>query len=284
MKKNKIYRIFIIPSMVGLIGFYIIPFLMSIFYSFTKGRYNNQFVGLKNYIDLMESESFRLAVFNTLKYIFIAIPTLLSIALIMALAFNYAIKKNFEYSKEILTANLISMVAPVASVILLVNILFSNYGYINGLLIDNGMSKVMWLSSDKAFWILFGLYIWHNCACCTLIFLSGLSQMDDSILEAASLDGANAWQRFINFTLIEIFPQIIFNTVIAIVGIFKLYRESYLLFGDYPDKSVYMIQNFLNNNFLKLNYQRLSSATVIFFVCIMVPIALAIHLYNKRRN
>ena len=56
------------------------------------------------------------------------------------------------------------------------------------------------------------------------------------------------------------------------MNIFKMYRESYLLFGDYPHKSVYMIQNFMNNNFQSVNYQRLSAASVLFFLLISVGI------------
>ena len=100
------------------------------------------------------------------------------------------------------------------------------------------------------------------------ILLSGLLSVPQDMLEAARVDGAGGPTLFFRFTLPHMLPFFSIGTVMNIIAAFKMYRESYLLMGMYPDRSVYMLQNFLNNHFVSLNYQRLSSATVMFVIAL----------------
>lgn len=284
IKKINIGFFFVLPSLIGLIMFYIIPFFMSIYYSFVRGIYSSKFVGLKNYIQLFKSDSFLLACGNTVKLILIAIPILLVLTLFMAVIIDYLIKKFYVFTYRILTFFMLSIATPMTAEVLFIKIFFSKYGIINGILVRYKLSNVLWLENDLVFWLMIFLYIWKNFAMSTLIFLAGISQIDKSLFEAAKIDGANCWIIFRYITLNRLLPYIGFNILFGIINVFKSYRESYLLFGDYPPKSIYMLQNFLNNNFYNLNYQRLSSATIVFFVAIFIPIVIFTKNYCKAKE
>ena len=138
-------------------------------------------------------------------------------------------------------------------------------------------SKTLYLQqSPYAFWILIALYLWKNCGYCTVILLSALAGIDRAQYEAARCDGAGVWTQIWRITFPQILSSLFFSAIIAIVGVFKIFRESYLLMGEYPHESVYMLQNFINNNMETLNYQRLSAASLTFLCILMVVIILFI--------
>lgn len=275
MKNLKLFKIILI----GYLCIYIYPFFVSMYYSFTNSLSSGRFAGIKNYIDLLRSEAFRLAAFNTIKYALIAIPVLMGISLLLALAFNFFLT-SFEskIADRLLGIDLFSMAIPVASIYLLICTLFGDYGVINDIFKKN----ILWFNSDYSFWIVLLIYIWNNCSYCTVIFLVGLNRIDKSIIEAAKIDGAGSVSIFFNIMAIEILPNLIFNIVISITGIFKMYRVSHMLFGDYPHESVYMIQNFLNNNFNNGNFSRLTAASITILLVLFIPIYLMLSFYKKR--
>lgn len=123
---------------------------------------------------------------------------------------------------------------------------------------------------------LLALYLWKNCGYCTVILLSALAGIDRAQYELARCDGAGVWTQIWRITFPQILSSLFFSAIIAIVGVFKIFRESYLLMGEYPHESVYMLQNFINNNMETLNYQRLSAASLTFLCILMVVIILFI--------
>ena len=82
-------------------------------------------------------------------------------------------------------------------------------------------------------------------------------------------------------TLPNIVPALLFSLILSVANSFRIYRESYLLYGQYPDDSVYMLQNFLNNQFMRLNYQTISAAAIIFGGILYVLIAIILILEKK---
>lgn len=98
---------------------------------------------------------------------------------------------------------------------------------------------------------LFFLYLWKYTGICALI------------LKAAAIEGASKFTFFRRIYLFQILPHIKFLFVFDLIGFFRLFRESYLLYGLYPPQPVYFIQNYLYNNFSNLNFQKISTASVI---------------------
>jgi len=94
------------------------------------------------------------------------------------------------------------------------------------------------------------------------------------MLDSARVDGANAWQRFRSITFKYLTPTLLFTLVISFINSFKIFRETYLLAGDYPYEVLYMLQHYMNNMFRSLDYQKLSAAAIIMALVMMVVIAI----------
>ncbi len=269
---------FALPFLMGFAGFYLIPFLWSIRYTFTMGAGGNMFVGWQNYIDIFQSTAFRLAAWNTFRFIAIGVPLLMLVSFVLALL----LYNRFRGASFFRSVFLYPLVLPAASVVIVVQAFFSDGGLINQLLSWMGMPIEHWIDSPYAFPLLVGLYIWKNCGYNLILFLAGLSAIPKEYREAADCEGATAWQKVRYITLPLLIPSFFFIFIISIINSFKSFREAYLLGGTNPHESIYMLQHFMNNNFQNLNYQRLSVAALLIFLVIFL---LALVLFRlKKRN
>ena len=95
------------------------------------------------------------------------------------------------------------------------------------------------------------------------------------------MDGATPWFKFRNITIRYLSPTILFVTILSLINSFKVFREVFLLTGDYPVQSLYMLQHFMNNTFKSLDYQKLSAAAVVMALVMVVIIALLFVLEDK---
>lgn len=259
--------LFFLPFFIGFVVFYIAPFIVSFGKSFTFGVGRTKFVGLSNYTDVLGSEAFQLASYNTARFIGIGVPLIMLLSTIFALM----LQKKFYGSSLFRSIFLLPLVVPVASTVMVIQIIFADNGIINAALAASGISVSSWLHSDRAFAVLVLLYIWKNCGYNMVLVLSGLSAIPNDFYEAADSEGATSFQKFTKITLPIMMPTFFFVFVISIVNSFKSFREAFLIGGDRPHKSIYMLQHFMNNNFANLNYQRLSvAAFILFFVIFML--------------
>ncbi|MDD4493517.1 MAG: sugar ABC transporter permease [Eubacteriales bacterium] len=263
---------FALPSLAGFIAFFAIPFVISLYYCFTKGIGGTQYVGLENFKSLFESSSFQLAGLNTLKFIVVSVPFIIVISLYLAILLNKKVKGTSYFR----TFFILPLVIPVASVILVWQILFSKNGSINGLLACLNINPVDWLNTGWSFYILVLLYVWKNCGYNIVLFLAGLNSIPKEYYESAQIDGAGKITCFFKITVPFLIPTGFFVFIISIINSFKVFREAYLLAGAYPFFDIYMLQHFMNNNFYNLNYQRLSTAA---FIMLIFIVTLVITLY-----
>ena len=270
---------FVGVSLLGVLIFSVIPFIISISYSFSNTTIGFQFAGFQNYLDLFSSKAFLRALGNTLRFIVCGVPLLMLFSGGLALIFNHLNRQNFRRLDLWFALSLIPMLIPSSVTVLFVRIFFDTYGIVNGWLQKLNLEPVDWMNSNWAVVLLIGIYLWKNFSYITVILLGALQSIPLVTLEAAQLDGANSRQILLHITLPQILPFLEFSLLLSVMDIFKMFRESYLLFGDYPHDSVYMLQNFMNNNFYSINYQRLSSASVIF--CLLI--SAAIFFMVKRR-
>ncbi len=256
-------------SIAGLFWFYIIPFLRSIFQTLFKtdlGRL--RFQGLDAYRDLFLYSAFGLALRNTLLLILVGIPLLVLCAAMLTYFINRMTVKKVRGTSFWFAVHLLPMILPSVVIATVVKIVFSTYGTINGFLVRHGQSPVPWLDSGWAFLILAVIFLWKNTGYSMVVLYSGMQGIEKEQLEAAALDGANERTAFIKIVLPQLSVFIRFVIVMGIMGIFKLYRESYLLMGESPSDEAYMVQNFLNNNFASLNYDRTIIASVLLFLVV----------------
>ena len=239
-------------SFLGLLLFFIIPYLRVLYYSFINNQFRREFVGLKNYIIALKNDYFLLAFKNSLLLIVICVPILIILALVLSLGLVFLTKR----LRFIRVAFILPMLLPTASVVLFFRSIFHS--------VDNVLS-------------LYLLFVWKNIGICIILFTAALTTIDETIYEAARLDGAGGLFIHKKITLPLILPTIFFSSLMAIVNSFKIFRESYLYYGNnYPPEYAYTLQYYMNNNFLKFDYQALASSSVLtsFFVAIIVVIGL----------
>ena len=268
--------LFTLPALVGLGMFFVVPFGITVKMSLTESMGSSKFVGLKNYQDVLKSAAFKLAAKNTFKFFGVALPCILILSLLIAILLFRNLKKYDIFR----TFFVFPLVLPVSSVVLFFQIVFSDLGVVNGVLEHLGMHAADW-TGEQAFWVLLILYLWKNTGYNVVLFLAALNSVPPDLYEAASLDGAGWWKKLTRITLPMIAPHTRFILVISIVNLFKSFREAYILFGDHPDQSIYMIQHFMNNKFINLNYIRLSVGAALVFLVIFALVGLLLGLRDK---
>ena len=268
--------LFTLPVLIGMLTFFLIPFLISISISLTSGV-GGDFVGLRNYKDLLANGTFQLAAKNTGRFILVAVPLIMAAGLGIALLLH----RKLRGSQFFRTVFLFPYVLPVSSVILFFQIVFANGGILNGILTALHLPVVDWLNSSNAFGVLVFLYIWKNCGYNIVLFLAALNSIPKFCREAAHIDGANAWQAFFHITLPLMVPYLFFMCIISIINSFKVFREAYILCGSHPPSRIYMLQHFMNNNFVNANYLHLSSGAILVFSVIFLLVLLLFWLRGK---
>ena len=259
---------FLIPSFVGLLTFYIVPFLVVIYYSFVDSPINREFVFLDNFIRLVKNSAFRRAVANTVRFSLTAVP----LAVILPLLLAIVLEKNIPYKSNLRTIFLMPMMVPVASIILIWQVVFHYNGVANEMLNALGIASIDWFKSEFSQVVVVLLFLWKNIGYNMILFMAALSNIPNDVIEVATLEGASRWQIFFRIKLRYLSSSILFVTLMSVINSFKVFREVYLLTGDYPYDSLYMLQHFMNNTFASLDYQKLSSAAILMSIAMIVII------------
>jgi multiple sugar transport system permease protein len=262
-------RLMIAPSLIGVMVFVLIPFIDVLRRSFSEAM-SRELVGMENYENVVNSSAFLLAAKNTGKFLVVCIPLLLVSSLAISLLL-FSVKKFRELFKSLL---LLPMAIPAASIVLLWKVFFHEDGVLNQVIGKVGVPPVNFLNSNSAFGVLVFTYIWKNIGYDMVLWIAGLNQIPNELYEAAAIDGAGAWKKFRYVTLPQLKPTIFVVTVLSLINSFKVFREAYLIAGDYPHQSMYMLQNLFNNWFTTLDIQKISAAAIIVAMVIFLFIVI----------
>lgn len=254
--KKRSDLLLLLPSLCGFTAFYIVPFLYSLYYAFTENAFSDKFVGLANFRMLLSNEYFRLAAWNTSRFSILAVP----LCMVFSFAIAMLIARFAAKSGLIRSAFFLPIVLPSAVITGIWNAYFSDAVPFTSLLV---------------------LFLWKYSGLNVTLILTSLLTIPLDQYEAASLDGAGTWQKIRSVTLPNILPSLFFTLILTIVNSLKIFRESYLLYGYYPDESVYMLQNYLNNHFAKLNYQNIGATAVLFAVVVYSIVAVLFALEKR---
>lgn len=277
-KKEKIRDLaFLSPSLIGVAVFFIVPFFVIVYYSMVNNPIQHQFVFLDNFIALFKNSAFRTASRNTLVFSLIAVP----LAVILPFLLAEMLEARIPMKSQFRTFFLSPMMVPVASVVLIWQVLFANNGAMNDFLALFGAERIDWLKSSHAQIVVVTMFLWKNIGYNMILFMAGLANIPRELLEVADIDGATPWFKFKNITLRYLSPTILFVTILSLINSFKVFREVYLLTGEYPVESLYMLQHFMNNTFQSLDYQKLSAAAVLMSLVMVGIIALLFVLEDK---
>ena len=265
------------PSFLGMLMFFVAPFCVVIYYSFIAGALDHSFVGLKNYIAVWNNGAFQIAVKNTAVFSGLSVPLAVVLALVLALMLECRI----PFKSQFRTFFLSPMMVPVASIILVWQVLFHSNGVVNEFLSVFGVKAIDWLKSDYCMVVIVLLFLWKNLGYNMILFMAALNNIPKELLEVAEVEGASKAYQFFHIKLRYLSPTVLFVAILSIINSFKVFREIYLLSGDYPYEGLYMLQHFMNNMYNKnLDYQRLSAAAIMLAVVIIALIALLFAIEN----
>lgn len=259
---------FLAPSLIGVAVFFVLPFCVVIYYSLIDGVGTRNFVGFENFIKLFQNSSFILAAKNTLHFSVFAVPLAVILAILLAVFLEERIPGRSLFRSFFLSP----MMVPVASVVLIWQVLFSYNGTINQFLELFNIAKTDWLYSEHAQVVVIILFLWKNLGYNMILFMAALNNVPKELLEVADVEGAGELYKFFQIKLRFISPTILFVTILSLINSFKVFREIYLLAGDYPYESLYMLQHFMNNTFHSLDYQKLSAAAIVMSIVMVAVI------------
>jgi multiple sugar transport system permease protein len=255
--------VFIIPSLLGVTIFVFIPFCDVIRRSFTNIK-GDRFVGLGNYSVIFTNAALKLATRNTGRFILICVPMLLILSLLLAILIFFSGKDKYK------GIFLFPMAVPIVSLVFVWKMIFHSNGLINSWF----GTKIDWIESSSSFGVLVASFIWKNIGYYVVLWIAGLSGIPKELYEAAGIDGAGMLHKFVHITLPGLKPIVSITCVLALTSSLKSYREAYLLAGEYPNESMYMIQHIFHNWFRELSSDKMCASAVVIvliFIIIVYP-------------
>lgn len=269
--------LFLFPSLIGVCIFMVVPFFVVLYYSVIDNPIRKNFVWFDNFMKILDNQAFRLSAINTLTFSAVAVP----LAVILSLVLAMMLMSKIPGKTQLRTFYLSPLMVPVASVVLIWQVLFDYNGVVNEWFLGLGLDKIDWMKSEYAQIVIVLLFLWKNLGYNMIIFMATLSSIPTEIIEVALLESATKWQIFWKIKIRYLASTIVFVTIMSLINSFKVFREVYLMTGDYPYDTLYMLQHFMNNTFHSLDYQKLSSAAILMSFIMIVIIAILFYFENK---
>ncbi len=288
MKFKPVY-FFLAPALTAIFVFFFIPVISAFLISFTDfdiyaiGNYSKfRFTAFDNYIKLFDNPLFWTALKNTLFFVIISGPLSIAVSLGAALMLN---------SKLVKFKGIFRLVyfMPVVTTLVAVSIVWRfiyhpEFGLLNYGLSFFGVGKIDWLGDPN--WSMPSiilLSIWKNFGYNMIIFIAGLQNIPEELYEAAGIEGANAWQKFVNITLPMLAPTTVFITIITMIGYFQLFAEPYIMTQGGPlDSTLSIVLYMYQEGFRWWNMGYSSAIAFVLFVIILVGTMIQMWVQKRR--
>jgi ABC-type sugar transport system permease subunit len=270
--RNQIYGlIFISPWLIGVLAFTAYPILASLYYSFTL--YNviqePRWIGLQNYVFMLTQDpQFPTIIYNTVYFVALGLPSAIVVSFLLAALLNNPIVARPVFR----TIFFLPSIFPVVAVAMVWLWIYNpNYGLINSTLAALGAQVIPWLSSPslaKLSLIIIG--VWGQ-GSTIVIFLAALQDVPRELYDAAKVDGATSFHRFINLTVPLCTPSILFVLITGLIGWFQYFTLPFIMTQGGPVQSTDVYAYYLYQNaftFFKMGYA--SALSWILFMIIVV--------------
>lgn len=282
-KKYRAPYLFILPFFILFLVFQLVPTIWTVYISLTKWRGigTPEFVGFENYSKMVIDDMFWESLLNTAIYWISGLVLILFLAVVIASLLNSKCLKGRAFFK---TATFLPNICAAIAMGLIFRMLFDeNVGLINEVLAAMGFDKVPWLAGTKYSKIpVILLIVWRNTPWFTMIVLSGLLNISADYYEAATVDGANGWQKFLFITLPSISNILFFCSVTLTVDMWKIFNEPYILPGP-GTSNASLFQYMYESGFNVFNMGYASAIGVIIMVMLTV-VSVAQFLVRKRQG
>ncbi|MBE9037858.1 ABC transporter permease subunit [aff. Roholtiella sp. LEGE 12411] len=223
---------FMMPAILVLGTFVVSPILYAVFLSLQKvqllGGIKYEFIGFRNFTRLVEDERVWIALRNTAEYVIIVVPIQTVLALVLAVTLNSGIRgKNLWRILYFLPT-----VTSSAVLTLIFMWIYNTDGLLNDFLASIGLPTYNWLGDPAvALKGIMLMNIWSTAPFYMVIYLAALQDIPQTLYEAAELDGANGWQKFIRITVPLLQSVTFFVVAIGVIGTFQLFDQSYIFSG-----------------------------------------------------
>jgi len=273
---------FILPWLAGLGVLTIGPFIIAGWVSFT--RYSiiapAEYIGVGNYVRLVQDRLFWQALKVTLSYAVIAIPGGIALGLLLALILNMRLPARGGFRSLFFLPSILLASVPVA--VLWVWMYNPQYGIINYLLSLVGIQGPKWLESST--WVLPSIIIMSlwGCGQTMIILLAGLQGIPEQFYEAAQIDGAKWHHRFWHITVPLLSPVIFFNLIIGLIGSFMVFTQAYIMTAGGPYYATLFYVYYLYLNAFK--YLRMGYASALGWVMVAIVFSLTFLMFKTAKR
>ena len=237
--------LFVLPFVLGVLGFKLFPFVMSFALSFTQYDVFSppEFVGAANYVEIATGDKmFRKSLGVTLWFVILAVPLRVGFALFIAHVLNFKLRgiaffRSAFYLPSILGGSI--------AVAVLWRFIFSQHGLVNIVLGKLGIEPILWLADEHySMWTIVTLFTWQF-GSSMVIFLAALQGVPQSLYEAAEIDGASRWKQFTHITVPLITPVIFFNLIMQMVHGFQEFNGPYMVTEGGPLHATYVLSLYI---------------------------------------
>jgi multiple sugar transport system permease protein len=271
------------PSLFGFAVFLIIPIIAVVALSFYDWNFltDPEFVGLKNYRDLLQDERAIQSIGNTIYYVLLNIPAQTVLALLLALALNAKIKGRNAFRVIYV---LPWMAMPVALGVIWRWVFDPVYGALNKFLALLGIDGANWLTDTSwAMPVIASVNIWQYTGYTMLFFLAGLQAIPSQLYEAADVDGASRFHQFFRITLPLLRPAMMFVLVTSIIGSFQVFDTIHVMTAGGPANSTATLNyRIYLESFTQRNAGYASMLAVVLFLMIMLITLIQVSYFRKR--
>lgn len=281
-QKYTALAVLLLPSLIGMFTFLMLPIASSFVLSFSSWDLIGEieWVGFANYAKALSDPAVLGALRNTLSFILGYLPTVVAIALGLALLLNRRLKGRTAFRAVYFVPVVTSWVAVSLIWKWLLN---PQYGLVNFALGLVGIQGPGWLF-DPA-WAMTGIVItsvWKDIGFVTVIYLAGLQDIPEHLYEAASLDGATPWQRFWGITFPMLMPTTFFVTTISLISSFQVFDQVYVMTGGGPAGATSVMVELIYKN--AFSYFQMGYASTISWVlfALIFAVTVAQQLLQKR--
>lgn len=283
--------LFASPWLIGFLVFQVFPICSAFYYSLTDFNMfrDPNFIGLKNYQNILTDKNVITSLKNTGYMVAIGLPVVITFSMLMALIMNTNAKGMPLFRTIFYLPNIVPVMA---SALLFLWVMNSQYGMVNGFLKDLGIKGPSWLNDPK--WTKITLIIMDcwRCGSMAVIFLAALKSVPLGLYEAAEIDGANRWTRFWRITIPMISPTLQFQFIMGLISMFQYFSQAFVfnmftgahgqVTGGGPrDSMLFYSINLYREAFDYLHMGYASALAVILFIIVMIVTFIALRISDK---
>ncbi|RAP57195.1 sugar ABC transporter permease [Oleiagrimonas sp. MCCC 1A03011] len=282
--------VFLAPALLVLGAFFVLPVLGGFALSLTDfdpyalaHLHNLRFIGLGNYLALLQRPEFWSALGNTLYFVLVGVPLSMASSLGAALLLNHRLTRWSGFFRTALFAPVVTTL--VAAAVVWRYVFNTRFGLVNGLLSGLGLDPVDWLGDPRwAMPTLILFAVWKNLGYNMILFLAGLQAIPPQLYEAARIDGASAPRTFWHVTLPMLGPTTLMVGILTLSGYFQMFTEPYVITEGGPLQSTVSVLYLMYEDGFKWWNLGMASAVAFMLFVLMFAITSGLLLFARRRG